>query len=109
MNSYQNKSLRLLKTIPTSKNTCVVLGGGLSGLSAGFSLAKSQKPVIVLESDSEVGGLSRTVRHGEFRYDLGCEIMAGDINKDCITNLADLSMMASTWLKCNHMYQELCP
>jgi protoporphyrinogen oxidase len=71
MNSCQNNSLRLLKTIPVKKNTSIVLGGGLAGLSAGFGMAKSEMPVIVLESDSEVGGLSRTVRHGEFSFDLG--------------------------------------
>lgn len=53
------------------ENTAVILGGGLAGLSAGFVLAEAGKSVIVLESDSSVGGLSKTIVHGAFRFDLG--------------------------------------
>ena len=71
MGPFHDNSLRLLRTLPVKKSSSVVLGGGLAGLSAGFTLAKSDMPVTVLESDSEVGGLSKTVRHGEFSFDLG--------------------------------------
>jgi protoporphyrinogen oxidase len=53
------------------KNTVIILGGGLAGLSAGFGLVKAGKSVAVLESDTEVGGLSKTVCYGDFRFDLG--------------------------------------
>jgi protoporphyrinogen oxidase len=49
----------------------VILGGGLAGLSAGVALARACKSVVVLERDSAVGGLARTVSHGAFRFDLG--------------------------------------
>ncbi|MBI4848655.1 MAG: FAD-dependent oxidoreductase [Nitrospirae bacterium] len=52
-------------------DSTIILGGGLAGLSAGFSLVKAGHPVAVLESGPEVGGLSRTIRHGDFRFDLG--------------------------------------
>ncbi len=52
-------------------NPTVILGGGLAGLSAGVALARARKSVLVLERDSAVGGLARTVSHGAFRFDLG--------------------------------------
>jgi protoporphyrinogen oxidase len=49
----------------------VVLGGGLAGLTAGYMLAREGRNVVLLEGNDEVGGLSRTIRHGDFRFDLG--------------------------------------
>ena len=44
---------------------------GPAGLTAGYLLAKQGKPVIVLESTDQVGGIARTeVREG-YRFDLG--------------------------------------
>ncbi len=45
-----------------------------------------------------------------FRYDYGCEpMLAGDVNNDCIFNLTDFAILASDWLRCTHIYQDLCP
>lgn len=49
----------------------VILGAGLAGLSAGYILSKAGRKVIVLEGDSTVGGLSKTITHRGFRFDLG--------------------------------------
>ena len=49
----------------------VILGGGLTGLSAGLVLSKAGRGVLVLERDREVGGLARTIVQGGFRFDLG--------------------------------------
>jgi protoporphyrinogen oxidase len=49
----------------------VILGGGLAGLSAGAVLSGAERSVILLERDSDVGGLSKTVIHEDFRFDLG--------------------------------------
>ena len=55
----------------TPERPVVVLGGGPAGLTAGYLLAKQGKPVIVLESTDQVGGIARTeVREG-YRFDLG--------------------------------------
>src|SRR5205085_11158346 len=49
----------------------LALGAGPAGLTAGYLLAKQGKPVIVLESTNQVGGIARTdVREG-YRFDLG--------------------------------------
>ena len=53
------------------KNTIIILGGGLTGLSAGYVLTKAGLSVKVFESDSSVGGLSKTMIHNGFRFDLG--------------------------------------
>ncbi len=71
MSTFPDNSLRVLKTLPVDRDASIVLGGGLAGLSAGYRLAKSGRPVAVLESDTVVGGLSRTVSHGGFSFDLG--------------------------------------
>src|SRR5436305_8294899 len=49
----------------------VVLGGGPAGLTAGYLLAKQGKPVIVLESTDQVGGIARTEVRDGYRFDLG--------------------------------------
>jgi protoporphyrinogen oxidase len=49
----------------------VVLGGGPAGLTAGYLLAKQGKPVIVLESTDQIGGLARTEVRDGYRFDLG--------------------------------------
>lgn len=53
------------------RGATVVLGGGLAGLSAGYVLTKAGRRAAVFEADSGVGGLSKTVVSGDFRFDLG--------------------------------------
>jgi protoporphyrinogen oxidase len=54
-----------------SRKDAVVLGGGLAGLSAGHVLTMADCSLTVLESDHAVGGLSKTVTYGDFRFDIG--------------------------------------
>jgi protoporphyrinogen oxidase len=49
----------------------VVLGGGACGMSAAHELARMGAPVIVLERESQVGGLCGTHERDGFRFDLG--------------------------------------
>ena len=52
-------------------NDIIILGGGLAGLSAGYTLTKAGLPVQVYEGAAEVGGLSKTIERNGFRFDLG--------------------------------------
>jgi protoporphyrinogen oxidase len=58
-------------SINNEQKDTVILGGGLAGLSAGYVLSKSNRNLVVFESGSTVGGLSRTVRYKDFLFDLG--------------------------------------
>lgn len=52
-------------------NDILILGGGLTGLSAGYVLSGAGHRVKVFESDATVGGLSKTIVKDGFRFDLG--------------------------------------
>jgi protoporphyrinogen oxidase len=54
-----------------SHKDAFILGGGLTGLSAGYILTRAGLKVQVFESDSTVGGLSKTIEQNGFRFDLG--------------------------------------
>ncbi len=54
-----------------AEDRIVVLGGGLTGLSAGYVLSDAGLTVAVFEHDSVVGGISKTIERGGFRFDLG--------------------------------------
>ena len=49
----------------------VICGAGPAGLTAAYQLAQKGYEVTVLESDDVVGGISRTARYKEFRFDIG--------------------------------------
>ena len=49
----------------------LVLGGGPAGLTAAYILAQRGFLVTVLEKDSDVGGLARTIKKDGFSFDLG--------------------------------------
>jgi protoporphyrinogen oxidase len=49
----------------------VICGAGPAGLTAAYQLAQKGYAVTVLESDNVVGGISRTARYKNFRFDIG--------------------------------------
>ena len=56
--------------MPDSRST-LIIGGGPAGLTTAYALASRGVPVTVLEADVQVGGISRTVEHDGFRFDIG--------------------------------------
>ncbi len=49
----------------------VIIGAGPAGLTAAYQLGKHGRHAVVLESDDVVGGISRTARVGDWRFDIG--------------------------------------
>jgi protoporphyrinogen oxidase len=49
----------------------VIIGAGPAGLTAAYQFAKANVRCVVLESDSVVGGISRTVETNGWRFDIG--------------------------------------
>ena len=58
--------------MPVTPSRTVVIGAGPAGLTAAYLSARRGWPVVVLEADERyVGGLSRTVEHQGYRFDIG--------------------------------------
>lgn len=49
----------------------IIIGAGPAGLTAAYQLCKARVTSVVLEKDSIVGGLAKTVNHKDFRFDIG--------------------------------------
>jgi protoporphyrinogen oxidase len=56
---------------PSAEKSVVIVGAGPAGLTAAYQLGKEGVRATVLESDSVVGGISRTVERDGWRFDLG--------------------------------------
>ena len=51
----------------------IIIGAGPAGLTAAYELLKKHEgyEVVVLEKSDSIGGISKTVRHGGNRMDIG--------------------------------------
>lgn len=49
----------------------VIMGAGPAGLSAGYRLIKDGIDTVIFESDSQVGGISKTIKYKDYFFDLG--------------------------------------
>ena len=55
----------------TQDKQIIVIGAGITGLTAAGILSEAGFSVTVLERESEVGGLARTFQYDDFRFDIG--------------------------------------
>lgn len=53
------------------KRKIIILGAGLAGLSCAYKLTENNSCIIVLEKNTNVGGLAKSVSHKDFVFDLG--------------------------------------
>ena len=59
-------------SLPHHDTDIAIIGAGPAGLTAACLLSKSGYRVVVIEKDAHyVGGISRTVEHEGFRFDIG--------------------------------------
>lgn len=49
----------------------IIVGGGISGLTIGNLLSGSGYKVIIIEKESQIGGLAKSFRYGDFTFDIG--------------------------------------
>jgi protoporphyrinogen oxidase len=56
---------------PVLEDEVVIIGAGPAGLTAAYQLTKAGRQPVVLESDTVVGGISRTVERDGWRFDIG--------------------------------------
>src|SRR5256885_15842658 len=71
MPSDQTNSQPVLARAELREKPTVVIGAGPAGLTAGYLLAKQGLPVVVLESENQVGGIAKTAVRDGYRFDLG--------------------------------------
>lgn len=80
---------------PIERAQTLVLGGGPAGLTAASLLRRHGSQVVVAEKAAQTGGLTRTIEHEGFRFDLGghrfysknpavCQFFADVIGADLI-------------------------
>ena len=58
-------------SIATHHMPVVIVGAGPAGLTAALELVRAGVPVVVVEADARVGGLSQTLDYKGFRFDVG--------------------------------------
>lgn len=49
----------------------VIIGAGPSGLTAAYELCKARVESVILEKDGIIGGISRTINHNGYLFDIG--------------------------------------
>jgi len=53
------------------KRKAVILGAGPAGLTAAYELVKNGIKPVIIEKDSLIGGIARTVKYKNYRFDIG--------------------------------------
>ena len=61
--------------------TVVILGGGPCGLSAAWELSGTGKNVVIIEAQSSLGGLCKTIRYKGFNFDMGGHRLISENNE----------------------------
>ena len=65
----------------------IIIGGGLAGLTAGATLSKFGKKVLLLEQHHKPGGCATTFKRGDFIIEVGLHEMSGLTENGSITQI----------------------
>ena len=57
--------------MPKNNKQAIIIGAGPAGLTAAYELVKKGIKPIIIERDSVVGGIARTVQYKDYRFDIG--------------------------------------
>jgi len=60
-----------MKNPSPKEPSVVIIGAGPAGLTAAYELQKNGVPAVVLEADTVVGGIARTVNYKNYLFDIG--------------------------------------
>ena len=69
------------------KYNTIIIGGGLAGLTAGATLSKFGKKVLLLEQHHKPGGCATTFKRGDFIIEVGLHEMSGLAEGGTVRNL----------------------
>ena len=69
------------------KYNTVIIGGGLAGLTAGATLSKFGKKVLLLEQHYKPGGCATTFKRGDFIIEVGLHEMSGLVENGNLRNI----------------------
>lgn len=69
------------------KYNTIIIGGGLAGLTAGATLSKFGKKVLLLEQHHKPGGCATTFKRGDFIVEVGLHEMSGLTENGSITQI----------------------
>lgn len=72
------------------KYNTIIIGGGLSGLTAGATLSKFGKKVLLLEQHHKPGGCATTFKRGDFIVEVGLHEMSGLTENGSITQIFEM-------------------
>ncbi|MEL6866795.1 MAG: NAD(P)/FAD-dependent oxidoreductase [Bacteroidota bacterium] len=68
----------------------IIIGGGLAGLTAGATLSKFGKKVLLIEQHYKSGGCATTFKRGDFIVEVGLHEMSGMVAHGAIPQIFDL-------------------
>ena len=72
------------------KYNTIIIGGGLAGLTAGATLSKFGKKVLLLEQHYKPGGCATTFKRGDFVIEVGLHEMSGLAEGGTIRNIFEM-------------------
>ncbi len=72
------------------KYNTIIIGGGLAGLTAGATLSKFGKKVLLLEQHHKPGGCATTFKRGDFIIEVGLHEMSGVVENGTIPQIFEM-------------------